>query len=227
MRLTIEIDRKSLRRLGVVLGIVALMGASFFLGRKLLPAGSGPTSSPLPSPTGGFVSFEDKELGVSISYPRSWKRKKGSNPNSRLIVVEGESGMRLSVRALDAAIALDTPGLRDILKQKILDVGNVVAFLAEPVPITLNGVAGFYFVYTFFERETNKEGVHAHYWLFHGAKDVQIVFEAIPVEDFRRLATTFDEIANTFRSTPRLVSAPSPSPTGPTGATGPTGPTGD
>lgn len=64
--------------------------------------------------------------------------------------------------------------------------------------ITLNRLPGFHYLYTFFDEGSQQQGVHSHYFLVDKATVIQLVFQALPVNDFKGLSGTFDRIANSF-----------------------------
>jgi hypothetical protein len=68
--------------------------------------------------------------------------------------------------------------------------------------ITLNGLIGYYYLYTFKDRPSGLDGVHAHYFLFKGQRMYSIVFQALPAESFSQLAGLFDQMAESFKVDP-------------------------
>ena len=65
--------------------------------------------------------------------------------------------------------------------------------------IELGGLPGWFYFYSFRDA-SGRRGTHSHYFLFQGSTLITLVFQALPTDDFRRYATTFDSIAVTFRA---------------------------
>ena len=74
-----------------------------------------------------------------------------------------------------------------------------VRLLAEARRIELGGLPGWFYFYSFRDA-SGRRGTHSHYFLFQGSTLITLVFQALPTDDFRRYATTFDSIAVTFRA---------------------------
>lgn len=192
---------------------VALLGGGMFLGRQLFsvedfapdpaPPSASPSASPSPSPTApeGFVVYEDAEAGFSLAYPKTWNRLESADPQIRLIATPNQRDSLL-VRVFQPGFAVTADNLHQArtLTDSLVDAGRGVKILAEPEQITLGGLPGYFYFYTFKDSETGKKGVHSHYFLFDGETMVTIVFQALPAPRFPRLAPVFDEIANSFRA---------------------------
>ena len=84
---------------------------------------------------------------------------------------------------------------------------NTTVDVLKEQAITLNGMIGYYYFYTFDDGPV--KAVHAHYFLFSGNKMNILVFQALP-DDFEKMAFTFDRIAESFRSDPNVGTLPPP-----------------
>jgi hypothetical protein len=97
-----------------------------------------------------------------------------------------------------------------------LVASNSTVTVLKEQAISLNGMLGYYYFYTF--QDGPVTAVHAHYFLFSGNKMNIIVFQTLP-DDFEPMAGKFDKIAESFRSDPNvpptsvLPSTTSPAPT--------------
>jgi hypothetical protein len=60
------------------------------------------------------------------------------------------------------------------------------------------GLPGYFYFYSFKDPASGQEGVHSHYFLFKGPTMISFVFQALPKDDFQRLANVFDEVIGTF-----------------------------
>ncbi|MGH2706641.1 MAG: hypothetical protein ACRDJ4_16600 [Actinomycetota bacterium] len=228
MRITLDLNAKTLRRGGIGAGVIAVVALSFYIGQRSLPGREPKTNATAsPSSTIPLVRFHDTEGGIAISYPKGWKRLKPSTPQTRLLLEKGGSRIAVTVNELPGEIqptefvALGTP-LRETIRRQ----GSLVTFICsdeerdaagecKPKLIFANAVPGFSFLYTFVTADGTKEGIRSQYYLYHGAKQVRILFETVPVQDFKKVASTFDAVIDSFESTRRpgpTESAPPPSP---------------
>ena len=65
--------------------------------------------------------------------------------------------------------------------------------------ITLAGLPGYFYFYSFKDPTTGQEGVHTHYFLFKGSTMISFVFQALPKDSFQGLAHLYDEVIGSFR----------------------------
>ena len=72
----------------------------------------------------------------------------------------------------------------------------------------VDGMPGYYYLYTFNEAETGAEGAHAQYFLFRGRNMYTLVFQALPPRASSRLSRVFDQMAESFQTVPDTGSAP-------------------
>lgn len=164
-------------------------------------------------PGGEFVTFTDPDVGVTISYPKTWTRitTKPGDPSVRL-VVEASALDSLLVRVVTLEKPVTAANLGDIKSVTDAIVSGTDVKILQQRSITLNGLPGYYYLYTFKDAGTGQEGVHAHYFIFQGRKMNILVFQALPSGDFSGLASTFDRIASSFASRPDTGEAPTAAP---------------
>jgi hypothetical protein len=185
---------------GVVVA-AGLVGGGILLGRAFVGGAPGatpaptPATSPLPS---GFVQFRDPEAGFQIAYPGTWRRVESSDPQVRIVATpNGRDSFLVRVIPLPEEIdPNDVAGARDALKELIAGPGVEIL---DSTQLSLGGVPGWYFLYTFTDAQTDQEGVHSHYFLFNGPRLDIIVFQGLPAGRFGVLAQTFDQIASSYR----------------------------
>jgi hypothetical protein len=169
-------------------------------------AGAGPTTTVDPDapgttlPDSEFDTFTSPTQGFTIRYPKEWR------------AADYEGGLALDAGGTDA---VDVRLLqRTEVPTTVDNLANIKAFtdgvvglnksavILKQQAIMLNGMPGYYYLYTFTEGETGAEGVHAHYFLFRGRNMYTIVFQAIPSDGFGRLSSVFDQIAQSFETQP-------------------------
>lgn len=202
---------------GVVV-VVALLAGAFFLGR-----GSSPSTSRHPTASGvppGFVTFRSRADGFRISYPKQWQVV--TDPSVPLLLSAGGNDA-LQIRVLTLQSAVNTKDVASIraVTDSILSTPSAHLHVLGTKPITIAGVGGYYYLYTFPTDPSGAMGVHAHYFLFQGRKLTMLVFQALPIGDFQRLAPIFDQVSATFHSDPSILPPPPPPATTAPGSTAP------
>ncbi|MDQ2729039.1 MAG: hypothetical protein M3Y91_14545 [Actinomycetota bacterium] len=204
--------------IGVVV-IVALVAGAFLVGRG---SSSSPPKKASTVPA-GFVTYRSPGGSFSISYPGSWQVV--PEPAVSLLLSAGGNDA-LSIRVVTLQQPVDTKNVASIkaVTDAILSTPSAQLHVLGSRPITVGGIAGYYYLYTF---PSGKDtGVHAHYFLFQGRKLMTLVFQALPIADFQRLAPLFDQVSASFRSNPKVLPPPPPPVTTAPGSTTPgaTGP---
>ncbi|MDP8961769.1 MAG: hypothetical protein M3N32_09170 [Actinomycetota bacterium] len=198
--------------LAVVIVVVGAIAGQRLVGREQSPTAGAPEPAegatgpgPPSNPTGEFVEFRHEPLGIAISYPASWTRIPRPQDPQVLLVAAGSPHESFLVRsiALGAPIPPEkVPELRQLTDQMVTS-GSGVKLLAEPRQIELAGLPGYYYFYSFQEAQTGQTGAHAHYFLAKGDHLLILVFQALPLEEFPRLAPVFDQIAESLRVLPQ------------------------
>jgi len=180
--------------IAILLGAVAVV-----LGRELIaPA---PREPPAPA-ANAFVRFRDAAGGISISYPARWRRVASRNPEVRLLA-EGE-GSSMLVRMADIGIEVGPESLGSARKltDTLVRAAKKAELLRPPTRVSLGGLPGYLYLYTFSDDATGQRGAHAHYFLFRGQTLITLVFQTEPAERLARLAPLFDRLGETLRPTP-------------------------
>jgi hypothetical protein len=70
---------------------------------------------------------------------------------------------------------------------------------AQPAETEVAGLPGWYYLYTFRDPVSGQRGAHSHYFLFRGRTMLSVVLQALPQDDFGRLAPLFDRIVGSLR----------------------------
>ncbi|MGH8971810.1 MAG: hypothetical protein ACRD0C_01215 [Acidimicrobiia bacterium] len=157
------------------------------------------------APSGDLVEFVDEQAKFAISYPKAWVRAQSPNPQIPLIAAERDpaenqgGSILVRVSPLEAAVAREQLGEVRKVTDPIVAAGEGVELKAEPAEITQGGLPGLYYFYTFHDSVSGRRGAHAHYFLFQGQTMISLVFQALPEEDFIRLAPILDRVAASFR----------------------------
>jgi hypothetical protein len=164
-------------------------------------------------PDSAFTTYTNDPEGFSIKHPRTWTYLEVDDEGG--MALDAGGGDAVDVRLLQRTEVPTTPeNLENVKAFTDGIVGlNPTARILKQQAITLNGMPGYYYLYTFIEPETGAEGAHAHYFLFRGRNMYTLVFQALPSEGFSRLSGVFDQMAASFDTLPDT--APAPTTTGP------------
>jgi hypothetical protein len=192
-------------RTGAVVAAVAAVACAA-LAPLALPSGdgSGPDpaagSSPAPIPSAsipGMLEFHSPVGGFALNYPSSWTRAVSADPQVPIVAHRGPYSFLVRVVELPAP-PVDLTVARQLADQVALS-DESVTLLAEPRLITLAGLPGYYYLYTFADRDSGNTGAHSHFFIFKGSTMLVLVFQALPADSFQAGAETFDEITHSFR----------------------------
>jgi hypothetical protein len=194
-----------------ILTVVVVVGAGIAIGATLnnrsndqLPPPASP-DTPIP-----MTTFRDPQTGITVEYPRAWREVAVPVADYRL-AVDGGNNVAFTIRVVpikDPATAANLVNFKTVTDGLVASNPTVKVFKEQA--ISLNGMLGYYYFYTFTDGVV--EAVHAHYFLFSGHKMNILVFQTLP-GDFEAMAATFDKIAESFRSDPNVGAAPAPAST--------------
>ena len=160
------------------------------------------SSKPTPRKSRGLVPFTDPETGFTISHPRSWRRLPSADNQVRLIVAGGGASLLVRTAPLGLRVRPETLRSAKKLTDGLVRSVKKVKLLRRAKQVSLGGLPGYLYLYTFRDRSSGERGAHAHYFLFRGQTMFTLVFQTVPSTAFGGLAPLFDRIANTFRAGP-------------------------
>jgi hypothetical protein len=195
---------------GVVIGVGA---AAVVAGAVLAPVafqddvapppspapGAAAPEAAAPPPTPGVVEFHG-QAGFTLAYPSSWSRLSSPDPHVPLVVTQGPHSFLVRVLELPTPVSpQDLPAARKLTDQIVM-ADPSVKLQAEPKAVSVSGLPGYFYFYTFTDRESGLSGAHSHFFLFKGATMVVLVFQSMPADTFRAGADTFDQITASFRA---------------------------
>ena len=183
----------------VVIGLIAL--AVSLASREPADDIPPPAAADTPVP---MTTFRDAQTGFTVEYPRAWRRVEVPVADYRL-AVDGGNNVAFTIRVVPIATPATAQNLQNFktVTDGLVASNSTVQVLKEQA-ISLNGMLGYYYFYSFTDGAVS--AVHAHYFLFSGNKMNIIVFQTLP-DDFQAMAATFDKIAESFRSDPNVPSA--------------------
>ena len=174
--------------------------------------GARPTATASVPETGSLARHVDPQAGFLIDYPASWKQYRSQDPKVQFLVgPDGTDFVQVRVVApLPVAIpANDTQVMKRITDSLL--AGQPIDIVQES-QVTLGGVSGYQYVYTFPDTASGQTGVHIHDFLFDGTRLVTLVFQALPETRLKALAPAFDQVRSRFRVLPVPAASATPPP---------------
>jgi len=192
------------RVLAIVVAVLVAAGLTTLasgVGQRLLDSGDPPAAavpgSGLPP---GFTEFRSSQAGFALSYPAGWTRLQTADPQVVLLAAQGpQVSFLVRVAELDVAIGPQELPAAKQLTDQIVMANESVELLAEPQPIELAGLPGYFYFYSFQDTGTEQRGAHSHFFVFKGQTLITLVFQTLPAEQFSAAAPTFDQITGSFR----------------------------
>ncbi|MGI8864547.1 MAG: hypothetical protein ACR2JH_09155 [Solirubrobacteraceae bacterium] len=185
--------------------MILLLGIAAWLIGEQLTSSSKPRSARklVAAAQPSFTQFRDPGGTFSGGYPSSWQRLQSSDP-AVVALAASSDGASLLVRKTPIGVPVSAVNLGRARKltDSVVNSGKHVTWLRQPQQVTLGGLPGYLYLYTFDDPTTGQRGAHAHYFLFQGTTMVTLVFQALPAERISSLAPLFDRIASMFRATP-------------------------
>lgn len=183
---------------GIVVAVLVGV-AAMVIGRELISPAAPDRQAPV---GGGLVRFRDAAGGISISRPAGWRRVPSPNPEVRLLAEGDDSSMLVRMTNTGVEIGPGSITAARTLTDKLVRSARQAKLLRPPGRVTLGGLPGYLYLYTFRDVATGERGAHAHYFLFRGQTLITIVFQTVSAERLTQLAPLFDRIGGTLRVTP-------------------------
>ena len=150
----------------------------------------------------------DRNAGFQIDYPSTWTEYRPSDPRVQYLVGPDDHDF-VQVRVISPLPATFGPGDTQAMK-KVSDAllsGQPINVVQES-QITVGGLPGYQYVYTFKDPASGRTGAHIHVFLFQGNRLMTLVFQALPESQLKPLATSYDAVLASFRVVP--VTSPAP-----------------
>lgn len=197
------VDRTLAIRAGVALGAIAVLSLAAVAGKAVL-AGRDPEPVASPSAPKGiknFKNFIDQAAGVAVAYPRDWQRFEHPDPPAQvpLLAGPGEDDFML-IRQCKLPVEVPAEGVAGLKEGFDAIVHRAGSNVLQSKQIVVNNLAGWHYLYIFYDERLKAEGANSHYFLVDKDVVMQLVFQVIPRQDFDKFAKTFDTIATTFRT---------------------------
>jgi hypothetical protein len=197
---------------GAVVAGALLVGGAFFVGTSMVDEPKSPSASQTTAPSAttaataatGLVEFRDEKAGWAISYPQAWNRLEPKDAEIALVVSEKppEQNTGGSILARDLTLGAPVNDGNLAAAKEVTDrivTGDGIQHITEPTVVRQAGLPGYFYFYRFKDPASGQEGVHSHYFLFKGSTMISFVFQALPKDDFQRLANLYDDVIASFR----------------------------
>ncbi len=195
---------------GILIAILATGGGGGESPGTASPSTTRPPAAGPTLPASAFTTFHDDLTGFTIQYPTVWPRAQAPVSEVRFAVTAPQ-GAAVSVRMITTEQATTPQNLANMksVTEGIIALNPSAKILKTDV-ITLNGLIGYYYLYTFKDKDSGLDGVHAHYFLFQGHKMYSMVFQVLPADLFASAAGVFDQMAQSFKVDPEPPSTTAP-----------------
>ena len=204
----------SMKISGIVVAGVVLAGGAFLAGKSMVDKPKKPAASQsqttvttvatASSAASALVEFRDDKAGWAISVPKDWSRLQPKDADIALVVSEkpAEQNTGGSILARDLTLGGPVNDGNLAAAKEVTDkivTGDGIQHITEPTVIHQSGLPGYFYFYSFKDPASGQEGVHSHYFLFKGSTMISFVFQALPKDDFQRLANLYDAVIGSFR----------------------------
>ena len=182
--------------IGGIAAILAILGGAY-VGRNLLFDDSIARGRAADKPQTSVVVFHETISDVSLRYPGNWTRRSSTEDDVALVAVAPDQAtsvlLRVSVTGLQDITLKTLPIVRKYT-DPLVTADRTVKFLAPPQAVTLGGLPGYRYRYTY----QGTAGAHDHYFLFKRGRMIALVFQATPASRFSRAEAQFQRLAGTF-----------------------------
>lgn len=148
------------------------------------------------------MRFTDPVVGFSISYPSEWRPLTSPDAQVRLLAARDTASVLVRTQPIGIAVGPESLAAAKKLTDNLVRSAGKIKLLREARQVTLGGLSGYLYLYTFKDSATGQMVAHAHYFLFRGKSLLTVVFQAQPSDRFAGLAPLFDQIAGTLRVSP-------------------------
>jgi hypothetical protein len=190
------------RWVGLTALVVVLLGASAWVIGQQFSSSNAPRHR-----STRYITFKDPAGAFEGGYPASWKRVPTSSP-AFILLAKGPNGASYEVAktTITAPVNATNLGAARKLTQRIVNSGPQVTLIKtkyrQPGVVSIGGLPGLLYLYTFVDPTTGETGAHAHYFLFDGRTMITLVFQSLPSNNFTSQAPQFDQISRTFHVVP-------------------------
>ncbi len=161
-----------------------------------------PKPAPAPTEPAGFTRFTDPVSKFSIAYPSDWRPLTSPDPQVRLVVARESASVLVRSQPLGISVGPENLAMAKKLTDRLVRSAGKITPLREARRVTLGGLAGYLYLYTFKDKSSGQMVAHAHYFLFRGEALLTLVFQAQPADRFAALVPLFDRIAETLQVQP-------------------------
>lgn len=155
-----------------------------------------------------FVVFTDPDTGITVQHPESWVPRARPEASQRLLLnAGGQSSVLIRVDPIDGTV--DTPeklAQVQTVTDRIAGAPGVQVVHREAVEI--NGMLGVSYLSRFTDEDSGTKVANAQYFLFSGNTMYNVLFQAVPEEEFDRLAPVFNKILASFHPPPPEEGSP-------------------
>lgn len=160
------------------------------------------------APGGPTTLLDLPSQGFSLRYPAAWTRVNesngstggsGSTADSAPTILQISNENAVSIRTFSLQKPVSNPQLADMraVTDAILSTPGAKLTILEVRSVEVGGLPAVYYLYYF--PSGQQQGIHAHYFVFNGARMYSMVFQVVPPSQFPTYAAAFDAVVASFR----------------------------
>lgn len=197
-----KIRKPDRKRLLFVLAVVVVAAGVLFLANRDDP---GPVAK---DDSVEMFPIEDRDDGFAIDLPGNWVFLEQEQVDPQIKMVVGEEGtqnnLRVRVSPLPQPVVVDDDTPDTVVAQlqgefdRYIDNGENVRDVIQRSRVKINGVHGWWYLYSFNNAGGEEEGVHSHFFMLGGDKLYTLVFQVLPATGYSKYAGTFDKMISSF-----------------------------
>jgi hypothetical protein len=152
-----------------------------------------------PVSAAGTTTLDASDQGFALDYPRGWTRVDGTGDAATVLRISGRNAFSIRTFALREPVA--QPQLADMraVTDAVLSTPGAKLTVLDVRATEVAGLPAVYYLYYF--PSGRRQGLHAHYFVFDGARMHSLVFQVVPARQFSHYAADFDAVIASFRTT--------------------------
>lgn len=151
----------------------------------------------------GLRTLQDSDAGYQLKYPEAWTEvSSGETPTAsgmdgHVIRISGENAFSVQTFPLERAVETANVGDMRAVTDAILSSPDAKLTVLDVRQVEMAGLPAIYYLYYF--PSGKQRGLHAHYFIFDGARMHTLIFQVVPAIDFADYADEFDRVVASFQ----------------------------
>jgi len=157
-----------------------------------------PSNSAVGKSVSGLRTIAEPGAGYQVKYPEAWTEVSGASAGAEghVIRIGGENAFSIQTFPLDRPVAISNLGDMRAVTDAILSSPEAQLTVLDVRQVEMAGLPAIYYLYYF--PSGKQRGIHAHYFVFDGARMHTLIFQVVPATHFADYADQFDQVAASF-----------------------------